>query len=117
QAILGNLPQRSALASTPFTPASTLKKGYYNPNTQLRPSDLNVTAPASGSLNMTTPALGSRTCRKKLNEYFSPSKKSTPGKMKRSNADATQPESPATQDKPSKSISFFRRMSGSRASK
>ncbi|BFZ07015.1 hypothetical protein BsWGS_10054 [Bradybaena similaris] len=121
QAILGNLPQRSALASTPFTPASTLKSGYYNPRSAVKAADLNITAPAFGSLNVTTPALGSKNTRKKLNLFTSPSsskmKRFLSSFLPRPTVDPTAPETPSAEEKPDKSKNFFRRLSGSRARK
>ncbi|XP_005095441.1 uncharacterized protein LOC101862256 isoform X2 [Aplysia californica] len=64
--ILGNLPQRSALASTPFTPASAVKR----PPTLDESSFLDVSR--APYLNSTTPVSGSKASRKKINLFSSP---------------------------------------------
>lgn len=96
QAILGNLPQKSALASTPFTPASTLKRDQY---------------PQKGNqkLNATTPIMGTKMSRKKLNLFTSPGSSK---KMKRQTSASERLESPPA--KPGKGRNMFRRKSGSR---
>uniref|UniRef100_A0A2C9LE60 Rho-GAP domain-containing protein n=1 Tax=Biomphalaria glabrata TaxID=6526 RepID=A0A2C9LE60_BIOGL len=91
KAILGNLPQRSALASTPFTPASTAKKNQDNRLT----------------LNITTPAMGGKTARKKLSLFTSP------GKVKRESSESP----PAMRSKSKSKKNIFKRLSGSRQEK
>ncbi|CAL1536257.1 unnamed protein product, partial [Lymnaea stagnalis] len=106
QAILGNLPQRSALASTPFTPASTIKRGSH------RAHDTNV--PSTPLLNATTPAMGTKPARKKLSLFTSPTSNK---KIKRQSSAAASVEPPTMRNKSSKSKSIFKRLSGSRSEK
>ncbi|GFO32300.1 rho GTPase-activating protein 11a [Plakobranchus ocellatus] len=100
QAILGNLPTRSALASTPFTPSSTLKRDQNQ--RKIAPSQ-------DHRLNATTPIMGTKASRKKLNLFTSPASNK---KMKRQTSVSGRLESPPT--KPDKGKNIFRRKSGGR---
>ncbi|KAK6997916.1 rho GTPase-activating protein 11A [Biomphalaria glabrata] len=98
QAILGYLPQKSALASTPFTPSSTLTKNQ-----------------VPSAINVTTPAIGSKS-RKKLSLFLSPGSRN---KTKEQTSTSLTSESPPDlrKNKPLKSKNIFKRLSGSRTEK
>ncbi|KAI8788022.1 rho GTPase-activating protein 11A [Biomphalaria glabrata] len=98
QAILGYLPQKSALASTPFTPSSTLSKSQ-----------------VPSAINVTTPAIGSKS-RKKLSLFLSPGSRN---KTKEQTSVSLTSESPPDlrKNKPLKSKNIFKRLSGSRTEK